>query len=77
MNLRMKIINSSLLKNKIKKLVFQQKFMDLLNKQKPRNDNEVQMINYLWMKRNPLENNRNGKTNKNVPKFATAVTCIL
>lgn len=36
------------------------------------------MINYLWMKKNPLENKRNGKkTNKNVPKFATAVTCML
>lgn len=63
MNLRMKVINSSLI-SLLKNLFFSKNSWNVLNKQKPRNDNEVQMINYLWMKRNPLENNRNGKKNK-------------
>lgn len=39
-------------------MFFSKNSWNVLNKQKPRNDNEVQMINYLWMKKNPLEKNK-------------------
>lgn len=43
--------------------------MEYIKQTKPRNDNECWTINYLWMRRYPLENKRNGENNKNCPQI--------